>query len=155
MKRGSIVLRCLTAVLALSFPVFAQRGGPAPDTPRPIAAFNSVWIEDLTWMEVRDAIAAGKTTAIIPAGSVEQNGPYVPMNKHNYILRLTCEAIARKLGNALVAPIMPIEVGDPERVGPGSFYVRQETFENFVIDEGTALRKQGFQHIILLGDSGG
>ena len=107
-------------------------------------------------MEIRDAIKAGKTTVIIPTGSVEQNGPYVPTNKHNYVLRLTAESIARKLGNALVAPIIPIEVGDPERINsPGSFLVRQETFENFVIDEATALKQHGFQHIIMIGDSGG
>ncbi len=34
--------------------------------PRPLEALNSVWIEERTWMEVRDALAAGKTTAIIP-----------------------------------------------------------------------------------------
>ena len=42
---------------------------------RPIAAPNSVWIEELTWMEVRDAIADGNTTVIIPNGGIEQNGP--------------------------------------------------------------------------------
>src|SRR5688572_27868976 len=47
-----------------------QRRGAGPDnTPRPIAAFDSVWIEEMTWMEVRDALKGGKTTAIIPAGS--------------------------------------------------------------------------------------
>ena len=47
------------------------------DMPRPIEALNSVWIDELTWMEVRDAIAAGNTTAIIPTGGIEQNGPYL------------------------------------------------------------------------------
>ena len=68
--------------------------------------FDSVFIEQLTWMEVRDAMKAGKTTVIIPTGGVEQNGPYLATGKHNYILRATTEAIARKLGNALVAPIV-------------------------------------------------
>ena len=66
-------------------------------TPRPIPARDSVWIEELTWMEVRDAMAAGKTTAIIAAGSTEQNGPYVPTGKHIYVLRATAESIARTL----------------------------------------------------------
>ncbi|MEE8477748.1 MAG: hypothetical protein V3S19_05225, partial [Gemmatimonadales bacterium] len=56
-------------------------------SPRPIDALNSIWIEELTWMEVRDAIAAGKTTAIISTGGIEQNGPYVATGKHNYILQ--------------------------------------------------------------------
>ena len=75
-------------------------------SPSPIEALNSVWIEELTWMEVRDAIVAGKTTAIISTGGIEQNGPYVATGKHNYILQSACEWIARDLGNALCAPIL-------------------------------------------------
>ncbi len=51
-----------------------------------------------------DALKAGKTTVIIPTGGVEQNGPYVVTGKHNYIVRATSDAIARKLGNALSLP---------------------------------------------------
>ena len=74
--------------------------------PRPIAALDSVFLEELTWMEVRDAINAGKTTVIVGTGGVEPNGPYVALGKHNYVLQATTEAIARQLGNALVAPII-------------------------------------------------
>src|SRR5262245_15555416 len=80
---------------------------PDPNMPRPIAARDSVFIEELTWLEVRDALRSGKTTAIIATGGVEMNGPYLATGKHNYILRATTEAIARKLGDALVAPIVP------------------------------------------------
>ena len=52
---------------------------------RPIAAIDSGWIEELTWMEIRDALAAGKTTVIIPTGGIEQNGPYLALGKHNYV----------------------------------------------------------------------
>ena len=66
-----------------------------------LAPLNSVWIEELTWIEIRDAMAAGKTTAIISTGGIEQNGPYVAMGKHNDVLQGACEGIARELGNAL------------------------------------------------------
>ena len=75
---------------------------------RPIEALNSVWIEELTWMEVRDALRDGKTTAIISTGGIEQNGPYLATGKHNYVLAGACEGIARKLGNALCAPIVKL-----------------------------------------------
>src|SRR5262245_61522841 len=77
---------------------------PDPNASRPIESVDSVFLEELTWMEVRDAIRAGKTTAIIASGGIEQNGPYLALGKHQYVLRATTEAIARKLGNALVAP---------------------------------------------------
>ncbi len=63
------VLTCLIPTAAIS----AQD----LDSPRPIAGIDSVFIEEMTWMDVRDAIRDGKTTAIVATGGVEQNGPYV------------------------------------------------------------------------------
>ncbi len=125
--------------------------------PRPIAAVDSVWIEELTYLEVRDAMKAGKTTALIVTGSTEQNGPYLVGAKHNIVLRQTGEAIARKLGNALVAPIVPIEAGNPENkyLEWGSLYFTADTFKAVVRDMTTSLKSQGFKNIILIGDSGG
>ncbi len=125
--------------------------------PRPIAAVDSVWIEELTYLEVRDAMKAGKTTALIVTGSTEQNGPYLVVAKHNIVLRQTGEAIARKLGNALVAPIVPIEAGNPENkyLDWGSLYFTADTFKAVVRDMTTSLKSQGFKNIILIGDSGG
>lgn len=125
--------------------------------PRPIDALDSVWIEELTYMEVRDAMKAGKTTALVFAGSTEQNGPYLPGGKHQYALRLVGEAIARDLGNALVAPVIPLEAGNPgnEFLEWGSLYLSAETFQAVVRDVATSLKSQGFEHIMLMGDSGG
>lgn len=123
-------------------------------TPRPIPARDSVWIEELTWMEVRDAMAAGKTTAIIAAGSTEQNGPYVPTGKHVFVLRATAESIARTLGTALVAPMIPFEPGGTSTT-PGTLQVRPETYEALVEDEAESLKANGFRHVVLIGDSGG
>jgi creatinine amidohydrolase/Fe(II)-dependent formamide hydrolase-like protein len=125
--------------------------------PRPIAAVDSVWIEELTYLEVRDAMKAGKTTALVFAGSTEQNGPYMAGGKHQYAIKLVAEQIARKLGNALVAPIIPLEAGNPENkyLEWGSLYLTQETFQAVVRDVATSLKSQGFKHIVLMGDSGG
>jgi creatinine amidohydrolase/Fe(II)-dependent formamide hydrolase-like protein len=129
--------------------------------PRPIDALNSVWIEELTWMEVRDAIAAGKTIAIVPTGGIEQNGPYVATGKHNYVLQGACEAIARALGNALCAPIVKfVPEGDIDTPSghmryPGTISLRQATYEAMLDDIGSSLKAHGFRHIIYIGDSGG
>ncbi len=127
------------------------------DMPRPIEALNSVWIDELTWMEVRDAIAAGHTTAIIPTGGIEQNGPYLATGKHNYVLQGACDAIARKLGTALCTPgLKLVPEGDPENVRyPGTLSLRQETFRMVLEDVANSLRSQGFTDVVLIGDSGG
>jgi creatinine amidohydrolase/Fe(II)-dependent formamide hydrolase-like protein len=72
-------------------------------------------MEDMTWMEVRDAMRAGKDTAIVATGGIEQNGPYLVAGKHNVVLRATTEAVVRNLGNALVAPIVPFVAGGGHR----------------------------------------
>ena len=132
----------------------------ALDTPRPIEAYDSVWIEELTWMEVRDRLAAGTTTAIIPTGGIEQNGPYVATGKHNYVLQSTCPAIARALGDALCAPIVKlVPEGDIDPPSghmryPGTIALRPETFEALLTDVASSLRAHGFEHIVLIGDSG-
>ena len=60
--------------IAAAFPHTAWTQGPARlDAPRPIEAGESLWTEELTWMEVRDLVKAGKTTIIIGTGGVEQN----------------------------------------------------------------------------------
>ena len=78
------------------------------DTPNPLPNPDTVWIGEMTWMDVRDALGAGKTTAIISTGGIEPNGPWLATGKHQYVLRANCDAIARKLGNALCAPIIKL-----------------------------------------------
>lgn len=145
----------------LTFAAAPDPVNPDPNSPRPIDKVDSVFIEELTWMEIRDAMQAGKTTVIIPTGGVEQNGPYLATGKHNYILRATTEAIARKLDNALVAPIVPfVPEGDIEPASqhmkyPGTISLTEETYHKLLVDICASFRAHGFAHIVLIGDSGG
>jgi hypothetical protein len=124
---------------------------------RPIDMLDSVFIEELSWMEVRDLIKGGKTTVFIGAGGVEKNGPYTATGKHNYTVRTTLEAIARKHGNALVAPIVSNEPCNPDNpnINPGSICLTQETYRAVLRDEATSLKSQGFKDIVMVADSGG
>jgi creatinine amidohydrolase/Fe(II)-dependent formamide hydrolase-like protein len=157
MRRGTSLAACLLALLLTAMPAAAQE----LDMPRPIEGINTVWLEEMTWLEVRDAIASGTTTAIVATGGVEQNGPYVAAGKHNFVLSATTEAIARELGNALVAPIVKfVPEGD---INPPSGHMRyhatlslrQETFEALLTDIIGSLAVHGFTDIVLIGDSGG
>lgn len=169
--------RVAPIVLLFASPLAAQQGRRAPTAeeraaaeralqeelaaPRPIDAVESAWIDELTWLEVRDAIAAGKTTAIIATGGIEQNGPYLVTGKHNVVLRGTCAALARELGNALCAPVIAfVPEGDIEsRSGhmryPGTISVREETYRMLLEDVAGSLAAHGFTDIVLIGDSGG
>jgi creatinine amidohydrolase/Fe(II)-dependent formamide hydrolase-like protein len=131
------------------------------DAANPIRTPNTVWMEEMTWMDVRDAMAAGKTTVIIPTGGFEPNGPWLALGKHNYVLQANCEAIARKLGNALCAPVIklvPEGAIDPpsgHMTTRGTLSLRQETFRAVLTDVIHSLKVHGFKNIILIGDSGG
>jgi creatinine amidohydrolase/Fe(II)-dependent formamide hydrolase-like protein len=139
----------------------AQNPYNCADAPNPIPASSSVWLEELTWMEVRDAIKAGKKTVIVPTGGIEPNGPWLVLGKHNYVLQSNCDAIARKLGNALCAPVVKfVPEGDVatksgHMASPGTITMREETFRAILEDIARSLQAHGFENVIFIGDSGG
>jgi creatinine amidohydrolase/Fe(II)-dependent formamide hydrolase-like protein len=139
------------------------RGNPynCPDTPNPLPKVDTVWLEEMTWMDVRDALKAGKTTVIISTGGMEPNGPWLALGKHNYVLRANCDAIARKLGDALCAPIVPFvpegrhEPPSGHMTTPGTISLTEETYAALLGDIVTSYKVGGFKNIIMIGDSGG
>src|SRR5262249_30978575 len=156
------------AILVLAVLVFAAPQVTAPDpvrpdpeAPRPIPARETVFMEDMTWMEVRDALRAGKDTAIVATGGIEQHGPYLIAAEPDIVLRPTTEASARKLGTAVVAPIVPfVPEGDidPPTLHmkyPTTISVTEGTYRALVAEICTCLRTHGFRNIVLIGDSGG
>jgi creatinine amidohydrolase len=142
-----------TIVLATALAVCA--GTARAQTP------DTVFIEELTWTEVRDAIKAGKTTVILATGGTEQNGPHMVLGKHNFIIRHTAEQIARRLGNTLVAPVVtyvPEGNLDPPSGHmryPGAITLPNEHFMKLLEYAVRSFRVNGFKDVVLIGDSGG
>ena len=143
-------------------------GGNCADNPyncndvvNPLPATNTVWLEEMTWIDVRDALKAGKTNIIIPTGGMEPNGVWLVTGKHNYVLHANCEAIARKMGNALCAPIVKfvpeggIEPKSGHMTSPGTISTREETYQALLTDIAESLQAHGFKNVIFIGDSGG
>jgi creatinine amidohydrolase/Fe(II)-dependent formamide hydrolase-like protein len=118
-------------------------------------------MEDMTWMDVRDAFNKGRKTVIISTGGMEPNGPWLALGKHNFVLKANCDAIARKLGDALCAPIVPFvpEGGVEPKSGHmttiGTISLSEDTFESLLTDIVSSYKAHGFENIILIGDSGG
>src|SRR5262249_10177939 len=119
------------------------------DAANPLPPANTVWMEEMTWMDVRDALRAGKTTAIIVTGGMEPNGPWLVTGKHNSVLQRTCGAIARKLGNAPCPPqgnFVPEGNIDPPTShmrSPGTISMREETFRALLTDIVASLKMHG------------
>ena len=128
----------------------------------PVAhASDTVFLEDLTWTELRDQIRSGKTTIIVPIGGTEQNGPHMALGKHNLRVRSLSEKIARSLGNALVAPVIayvPEGNLDPPTAHmrfPGTITIPEEAFDKTLEYAARSFKLAGFHNIVFLGDHGG
>jgi creatinine amidohydrolase/Fe(II)-dependent formamide hydrolase-like protein len=124
-------------------------------------AQGSVFLEELTWTEVRDEVKAGKTTVLIPTGGTEQNGPHMILGKHNIIVRFTAGEIAKQLGNALVAPVVAyvpegsIDPPSGHMRFPGTITLPEEHFAKILEFAARSFKAHGFLDIVFIGDSGG
>ena len=153
----------LATMIVLASTRTSAQANAALNAPRPIDAGESLWAEELTWMEIRDLMRAGKaTTIIIGTGGVEQNGPYVAGGKHNFVLQTVLPYIARAIPNSLIAPIVkfvPEGRIEPTTSGhmnyPGTISLEPATYEALLRDIARSYKAHGFTDIILIGDSGG
>jgi creatinine amidohydrolase/Fe(II)-dependent formamide hydrolase-like protein len=142
------------------FLALAAAGMLVPAARAAAAAPRSPFIEDLTWIEVRDAVAAGAIVGIVPTGGSEENGPHMAIGKHNLIVRYCAGEIARRLGNALVAPVLayvPEGSFDPPADNmalPGTIGVSEPTFAAILRDAATSLALAGMKLVCFLGDHG-
>ena len=144
--------RVAFALSALSVASPSLSAQPSPATPMQPAP---VMMERMTTAEVRDAIASGKTTVLIFNASTEATGPAIALGKHIIRARYLGEHIARELGNALVAPVMPFAPTSDESRFPGTVNLSPETFSRVNEDVAESMVKTGFKYIILMGDHDG
>ncbi|HLN23674.1 MAG TPA: creatininase family protein [Patescibacteria group bacterium] len=134
---------------------------PPPPAGLPaVVAGGELRLAELTWPELQQAIAAGKTTVLVPTGGVEQNGRHMILGKHDHIVAWTAQHIAAKLGNALVAPVLSfVPQGGIDPLSgnmrwPGTLNLSPAVFEAVLTDEITSLKLAGFRRICLIGDHG-
>lgn len=113
-------------------------------------------IDLLTWPEIYKAIhEQGKTTAILFNGGTEQRGPQGVTGAHNFIAHATADQIARKLGNALVAPVIPYSINRANPDLPGTIGISSKTFSEINQEVAEQLIANGFKNVVLIGDHGG
>jgi creatinine amidohydrolase len=140
----------LVGCCALAWALVA--GAAVPDT---------VFVDDFTWTELRDAVAAGKTTVIVPIGGTEQNGPHMALGKHNVRVKALAEQIARALGNALVAPVIAyvpegnVEPPSAHMRFPGTITIPDAAFDKMLEYAARSFRRHGFHDVVFVGDHGG
>jgi len=144
-------LMSATVALALALPATLAAQSNVP-----------VFIDELTWTEIRDRMQAGTRSAIIGTAGQEQKGPHMVDGEHRIVLTHTTERIARALGDALVAPIITyVPEGSWETplrghmAKPGTITLPEDRFIELLLHAARSLKAGGFTQIIYIGDSGG
>ena len=154
-RRYSLLKLALAGVAGLAVAlVVVQRPLTAPLP-------NTVEIADMTWVEVRSAVARGYTTVIVPSGGIEQNGPHMVLGKHDRIVRFAAGRIATQLGKTLVTPVIPfVPEGDYDPPQghlkfPGTIGVSEQAFAGVLDGIARSLKAGGFKTICFIADHGG
>lgn len=144
------IATALVLSLALSIGVAHAQGDGVARGRTPNVEFDM-----MTWPEVKQALAAAKTTALIYNGGTEQRGPQNVNGGHTLMGRETVRAIALKLGNAIAAPVLPFSPNRASAELPGTIGLTNEIFSAINEQIAEELIKTGFKNVVLMGDHGG
>lgn len=112
-------------------------------------------LEELSWPEVRDALAAGDTTVVAAAGAIEQHGPHLPLLTDTLIGAGLVEAVVARLDGALQGPTIPFGCSEHHMAFPGTLTLEKETFKGLVKEYARSLARHGFRLIYLVPSHGG
>lgn len=134
-------IACALALCALC--IYAQSAAPLVD------------FELMTWPEVKKAQQQGRTTVLIFNGGTEQRGPQGVNGAHTLIGKVLAREIALKLGNAIVAPVLPYSVNRANAELPGTIGLTGPVFASVNEQVAEQLIIDGFKNVVLMGDHGG
>lgn len=139
----------LAAVLVVS------AGTACAQAKKPVAVPARVDLELMTAFEVRDAIKAGKTTALVFNGGTETRGPQAVNGGHTLVAHAKVVAIAKELGDAIAAPVLPFSPNSGYAELPGTIGITAETYKEVNKEVAEQLIRNGFKNVVLMGDHGG
>jgi len=128
--------------------------------PRTVDVKDIVELELLTHTEVYDKIHNhGMTSVLVVTGGTEERGPHDVLGGHTIMARRRAAEIAKRLGNTLVAPVLPIAVAATglreNTTQPGGVQMAADVFKAVQIAEIESMAMNGFKDIFLMGDHGG
>ena len=119
-----------------------------------------VELELLTHTEVYEKIhKEGKTSVLVITGGTEERGPHDVLGGHTIMSRHRGAEVAKRLGNALLAPVLPIAVaatGLRENTDqPGGVQMPADVFKQVQLAMIESMAMNGFKDIFVMGDHGG
>jgi len=116
---------------------------------------DTVALAELSWPEVAAALEDGVDTVVLPLGATEQHGPHLPVDTDTRLATELAERVARRLGDALVAPAIPVGPSEEHAVFPGTVSVSPDTLDALLRDYVDSFERQGFERVVVLPGHGG
>ena len=116
---------------------------------------DEVLIERMSWPQVRDALAAGKRTVLLPVAAMEQHGPHMAIGTDTFLGYETARRLAEALGDALVAPAISIGYSVGHLPMPGTVTISEETLTTVITEVADSLAHHGFRDIVFVISHGG
>ncbi|OTF01740.1 creatininase family protein [Halorubrum sp. SD683] len=114
-----------------------------------------VTVAEMSWPEVETALRAGQATVILPLGATEQHGPHLPLGTDTRLATALAERVARRLGDALVAPPVPVGPSEEHTGFPGTISISPETLTDLLREYVASFDAQGFERVVILPGHGG
>ncbi len=110
---------------------------------------DSVWLQDLTWEEIKDRIEPSRRTILLPFGSTEQHGPHLPVGTDTMVAMTLAEDAASKT-RVLAAPPLWFGWSPHHMVLPGTITIRPELLAEFAFDMVSSLHHHGFKNFVFI-----
>src|SRR5262245_46037291 len=158
MIRISHAVATAAVAISVSAPAFAQAPAAKPAAARQAATGKKaplVEFEMMTWPEVKQALAEGKTTALVYTGGTEQRGPQNVNGGHTLMGREIVRTIALRLGNAIAMPVLPYTPNNASADLPGTIGLTPELLGAILERITEQTMTTGFKNVVLMGDHGG
>jgi creatinine amidohydrolase len=116
---------------------------------------DTILLEEMTWPEVGDAVASGRTTVVVAVGAVEQHGPHLPLLVDAARGDRLAVEVARRMNGALVGPTIRVGCSEHHMGFPGTLTIRTSTLEAICMDYVVSLARHGFDRVCFVPSHGG
>lgn len=109
----------------------------------------------MTWPDVRAAVAAGRRSALIAVGAIEQHGPHLPLATDTLVATETARRVAARMPDLLLGPTLPVGVSTHHASFPGTLSLPERTFQDQVVACVRSLADHGVERVFVLSGHGG
>jgi len=116
---------------------------------------RSIYLEELSWPDVKEAMGNGFDTIVFGVGSTEQHGPHLPLACDTLIGETLAGLVAKRLDHALIAPAVRVGCSQHHMMFPGTISVDPPELQATLMDYLLTIFHHGFKRVIMIPSHGG